>query len=79
MIGDHPVGSYAKTDVKKFKEVLFNIPPNAHKKAAYKGLGFVAIAEKASATGDQKPAVKKRGKENGWSFVDVFLGAEELR
>lgn len=58
VIGDHSVGSYAKADAKRFKDVLFNIPPNAHKKAAYKGLGLVAIAEKAATTGDQKPTAK---------------------
>src|SRR5262249_988006 len=41
-----------------FKDILFNIPPNAHKKAAYKGLGLVAIAEKAETVGDLKPTAK---------------------
>ncbi|MER8960820.1 site-specific integrase [Mesorhizobium sp. M0701] len=58
VIGDHPIGTYARAEAKRFKDILFNIPPNAHKKAAYKGLGLVAIAEKAEAAGDQKPAAK---------------------
>ncbi|WP_179296542.1 MULTISPECIES: site-specific integrase [unclassified Mesorhizobium] len=58
VVGDHPVGSYVKAEAKRFKDVLFNIPPNAHKKAGYKGLGLVAIAEKAEAAGDQKPTAK---------------------
>lgn len=56
--GDHPVGVYAKADAKRFKDVLFNIPPNAHKKMAFKSLGLVAIAEKAEAEGTQKPTAK---------------------
>ncbi|RWF77018.1 MAG: site-specific integrase [Mesorhizobium sp.] len=58
VVGDHPIGSYVKAEAKRFKDILFNIPPNAHKKAAYKGLGLVAIAEKAEAAGDQKPTAK---------------------
>ncbi|CDX60230.1 putative integrase/resolvase recombinase protein [Mesorhizobium plurifarium] len=58
VIGDHPVGTYAKADAKRFKDVLFNIPPNAHKKAAYKGLALIAIAEKAESANDQKPTAK---------------------
>ena len=56
--GDHPVGTYAKADAKQFKDVLFKIPPNAHKKAAYKGLGLVAIGEKAEAEDAPKPTAK---------------------
>ncbi|MDF1600184.1 site-specific integrase [Mesorhizobium sp. YIM 152430] len=56
--GDHPVGTYAKADAKRFKDVLFKIPPNAHKKAAYKGLGLVAIGEKAEAEGAPMPTAK---------------------
>lgn len=56
--GDHPVGVYAKADAKRFKDVLFNIPPNAHKKMAFKNLGLVAIAEKAEAEGTLKPTAK---------------------
>lgn len=58
VVGDHPIGNYGKADAKRFKDILFNIPPNAHKKAAYKGLDLVAIAEKAEAAGDQKPTAK---------------------
>lgn len=61
--GDHPIATYAKADVKRFKDVLFDIPPNAHKKSAYKGLGLVAIAEKAAAIGDKKPAVQNVAKK----------------
>jgi integrase len=56
--GDHPIGTYAKADAKRFKDVLFNIPPNAHKKTEYRGLGLIAIAEKAEADGAPKPTAK---------------------
>jgi integrase len=56
--GDRPVAAYGKSDVKRFKDVLFQIPPNAHKMLPFKGLSLPALAARAQQLGYPGPSAK---------------------
>lgn len=56
--GDKPIDSYTKADVRKAQNVFSSIPPNAHKKADFKGLGIVDISKKAVSGNYDKPTNK---------------------
>lgn len=56
--GDRPISSYKKIDVRDFKEVLTNLPPNRNKIRETRGMKARAAAMKASSLGLEPMSIK---------------------
>ena len=74
--GDRSVDSYRKADARSFKEVLFAIPPNAHKKSAYRGKSLRQIATDAAKKGDSRPTAKNVGLKMD-AVASLFIWARQ--
>ncbi|MCC4300202.1 DUF6538 domain-containing protein [Aurantimonas coralicida] len=72
--GDRPIGSYRKTDAREFKDILFSVPPNAHKMQAYRGKTLRQIAEVAKASRAKHPSAKNVGLKMD-AVASLFLWA----
>lgn len=48
LVGDRPIGSYAKADARAFKQALQKLPPNWTKHKELRSLGFAAATNRAA-------------------------------